>query len=72
MTVHDELIDSAEVSKILGVHPQWAAQNRHARGPGFIPFIRVGRLCKYRRSEIEAFLNARTVTSTSDSTGAAA
>lgn len=61
-----ELLTRQEVAKYLGCRPQtlavWAITGRYA-----LPFVKVGRLVKYRRSDLDAFLNRRTV----ESTGAA-
>ena len=54
-----ELLTSEEVSKILGIRVQSLAVWRlHKRE---LPFIHVGRLVRYRRSDIEAWLEAQTV-----------
>jgi hypothetical protein len=66
LAVLDELIDSKQLAKELGVNPQWPAQNRlSGRGPAY---VKIGRLCRYRRSDVENFLKARAATSTSGST----
>lgn len=54
-----ELLTSEEVSRILGIRAQSLAVWRlHKRE---LPFIHVGRLVRYRRSDIEAWLEAQTV-----------
>ena len=49
-----------QAAEYLGVAPQtlaiWAMNGRYS-----LPFIRVGRLCKYRRSDLDKWLQRRTV-----------
>lgn len=54
------LLTREQAAEYLGVQVQtlavWATTGRYA-----LPFIRVGRLVKYRRSDLDAFLESRTV-----------
>ena len=56
---HD-LLSNYEAAKYLGVSPGtleiWRSTKRYP-----ISYIRVGRLIKYRKSDLDAFLAARTV-----------
>lgn len=51
------LVTRAEAAEILGVSPQtlacWASNGRYG-----LPFVRIGRRVMYRRSDIEAFIEA--------------
>ena len=55
-----ELLSSSEASIYLGITPGtlevWRCTKRYQ-----IPFIKVGRLVRYRKSELDNFLNRRTV-----------
>lgn len=55
-----KLLTTEEVAAILGVKVETLAIWRHTkRYP--LPFVKVGRLCKYRPQDVETFVNARTV-----------
>ena len=55
-----DLMSRADAAAYLGVKPQtlavWATTRRYD-----LPMIKIGRLAKYRRSDLEAFIAARTV-----------
>jgi excisionase family DNA binding protein len=55
----DPLLDTAQAAKEVGVEPAtlevWRSTKRHV-----IPFIKVGRLVRYRRSELLKWLDSRT------------
>lgn len=57
--IQSELVDEKQAAGILGVTPGtlqvWRSTGRYA-----IPFLKVGRLVKYRRSALEAWLESRT------------
>ena len=54
-----ELMTRAEAADYIGVKEQtlavWACANRYG-----LPFVKVGRLCRYRRSDLDAWLAQRT------------
>ena len=54
------LLTRDQAAEYIGVKPQtlaaWACTQRHD-----LPFIRVGRLCKYRQADLDAWLASRTV-----------
>ena len=54
-----ELLTAEETGRLLGVKPQSLAIWR--MGKQNLPFVKVGRLVRYRRSDIEAFLTSQTV-----------
>jgi len=54
-----ELLTSEETARILGVKPQSLAIWR-MHGVN-LPYVRVGRLVRYRRSDIDAWIAAQTV-----------
>ena len=58
--VNDPLRNEVESAQFLGVKPTtlqvWRCNKRYA-----LAYIKSGRLVRYRRSAIEAFLEARTV-----------
>lgn len=61
MTVeNDKLLTRPEAAKYLGIKPQtlsvWACTKRYP-----LPFVKVGRSVRYRVSDLEKFIQARTV-----------
>lgn len=55
----DQLFTRREAAKYLGLRPQTLA--KWAMDGSNVPFIRVGRSVRYRRSDLEEFLRRRTV-----------
>lgn len=57
-----EFLDTAAVADLMGLSKstleKWRVNGVH------LPFIRVGRLIRYARTDIDAWLNARKVSST--------
>lgn len=55
-----ELLDSDQAANYIGVTPGtlevWRCTKRY-----HIPFIKVGRLVRYRKSELDNFLEQRTI-----------
>lgn len=64
VTDPDELLNQSKVAKILGTTEKFL-EARRCRGGG-PNFIRVGRLVRYRRSDVDTWLESRRVTSTSE------
>ena len=62
-TLSAGLLSSADAAVYIGVREQtlavWRSTGRYS-----LPFIKSGRLVRYRRSDLENFLTSRTVTST--------
>lgn len=56
----DEILGNTDAAEYIGVTPRtlevWRCTKRYQ-----IPFIKVGRLVKYRKSALDAFLDSRTV-----------
>lgn len=56
----DNLLDTGPAADYIGVTPRtlevWRCVKRHA-----IPYIKVGRLVKYRQSALDEWLESRTV-----------
>lgn len=56
----DEIFGNTDAAEYIGVTPRtlevWRCTKRYN-----IPFIKVGRLVKYRKSALDAFLDSRTV-----------
>lgn len=59
----DVLLDAKQVARIINMSPKFV-EGRRVRGGG-IPYIKVGRYVRYRRNDVEAWLDSRTHTSTS-------
>lgn len=59
-TTRPKLLTEAEAADYLGVKPQtlcaWRCTKRYS-----LPYIKVGRLVRYRPEDLEAFLAERTV-----------
>jgi len=59
-SLSSELLDRNQAAAFLGLRPQtlavWATTKRYA-----LPFIRVGSRVRYRRADLERFLDQRTV-----------
>jgi len=56
----DEIYSNTQAAEYIGVTPKtlevWRCTKRYS-----IPFIKVGRLVKYRKSALDSFLESRTV-----------
>lgn len=56
----ERLLSRQEVAELLGIKPAtlatWASKGIH------IPYVKVGRLARYRESDVDAFLRRHTVT----------
>lgn len=61
LTPQSELLNSEQAASYLGVATNslavWRATKRYP-----LPYIKVGRLVKYRRADLDAFIQSRTVT----------
>lgn len=63
------LLDDRDLEELTGIKRQtWAVWRMRGVGP---VFLKIGRRCRYRPSDVEAFLAAREHTSTSEVSHAA-
>lgn len=57
---NDPIFNNADAAEYIGVTPRtlevWRSTKRHV-----IPYIKVGRLVKYRKSALDAFLEQQTI-----------
>ncbi len=60
MQAHEPLLNEDEAAQILTVEPQTLADWR-STGRYNLPFIRMGRLIRYRRADLDAWLESRVV-----------
>ena len=62
---YDILVTSNEAASYLGVKPKtmpiWRCLSRQGKKAPNIPYIRVGRLIKYKLCELDKYLNSREV-----------
>ncbi len=56
-----QLLKEAEAAEVLGIQPQTLSAWR-CRGVNSLPFVKVGRAVRYRRSDLEAWMESRTAT----------
>ena len=60
-----ELLTREQAAEYIGIRPQtlavWALTQRYG-----LPLVKVGRLVRYRRSDLDAFLERRTVGGSDD------
>jgi excisionase family DNA binding protein len=60
-----ELVSRQEAADILNVQPQtlakWASVRRYD-----LPYIKVGKAVRYRRSDLQQFMNRNTIGATND------
>jgi len=54
------LISSEEAANILDLKPSTLSQMRW-RGDRRLPYVKLGKSVKYKRSDIEAFINKNTI-----------
>lgn len=59
----DQLLTSGEVERILGVSPGWCAKDRI--GSARIPYVKIGKCCRYRLVDVNAFIESSMRASTS-------
>jgi len=66
-SVSDPLLTREQAAAYLGVSPAtlgaWGLSGRYG-----LPFVKVGRCCRYRRSDLDAWVRRRTVVRTGDET----
>ena len=64
----DRLLTTSDAEQALGVHAGFL--NKDRLGKARIPFIKIGRSVRYRRSDVEYFIASNLRKSTSDIGGA--
>lgn len=67
MAEFENLLSGQEAAKYLGISEQTLRIHR-VKGGG-VKYVKVGRLVRYRQSDIDAYLNARTFDNTSQKMG---
>lgn len=55
------LLNEEEAAEVLAIKPQTLAAWR-CRGVNSLPFVKVGRAVRYRRSDLETWMATRTAT----------
>ncbi|MEY4966234.1 MAG: Helix-turn-helix domain [Pseudomonadota bacterium] len=59
----DRLLTSEEVEKMLGVSHGWCAKDRISTAR--IPYVKIGKSCRYRLRDVDSFIAASMRRSTS-------
>lgn len=58
--LNDDMLETEAAAKVLGVEPGtlevWRSTKRV-----LLPYVKIGRAVRYRRSELQKFIEARTV-----------
>ena len=54
--IAEPLLTPVEVGELLGVSPAWVREHAKRRRPR-LPAVSLGKLLRFRRAEIERFLN---------------
>ena len=63
------LLDTKQASDILGVNDKSLANSRYT-GTGIqIPYIKMGKIVRYRQSDLEAYIEKNTLTHTGEVKG---
>lgn len=57
----ERLLNQKEVSEMIGCTESFMEQNRFRRGTDTIPFHKVGRNVRYRRQDVEQWIEQRRV-----------
>ena len=60
----DGLLDPRQVARRLGVSTKFLEKKRH--DGGFIPFVKIGSLCRYTRQAVDEHIASNQRTSTSE------
>ncbi len=60
MTIRTKLLSRKEAAELLGIRPQTLAA-WHITGKYGLPVVKVGRSVRYRLSDLERWLESRTV-----------
>lgn len=57
--IQDRLLKQREVAEMIGMSESWLEMSRNKKTG--IPFIKMERACRYRRSDVEAWLEQHMV-----------
>jgi len=63
ITMEKQLLNQDEAAEFIDIKPQTLAAWR-CKGMNDLPFVKVGRAVRYRRSDLEAWMEQRTATCT--------
>jgi excisionase family DNA binding protein len=55
----DRLLTVSEVAALLGVPRSWIYERTRREGPEVIPHFKLGKYLRFRRDEVERFLEAK-------------
>ncbi len=65
----EELLDTNQASKILGMKPKSLANSRYT-GTGIqVPFIKLGNLVRYKSSDLQNYITKNTFSHTGETKG---
>lgn len=63
ITIEKQLLKEAEAAEFIDLKPQTLASWR-CKGVNDLPFLKIGRAVRYRRTDLEAWMEQRTATCT--------
>ena len=52
----DELLTVQEVADLFKVRPSWVYDRTRRRGPEMIPHVKLGRYVRFRKEEVQEFI----------------
>jgi predicted DNA-binding transcriptional regulator AlpA len=67
----EELLNTEQASKVLGMKSKSLANSRYTGTGVQIPFIKLGKIIRYRQSDLEAYIENNTFNHTGESKEAA-
>jgi predicted DNA-binding transcriptional regulator AlpA len=56
MDARARLLTTGEVASMIRMSKAWLEQDRHRSEGARIPFLKLGKSCRYRLSDVEAFI----------------
>jgi len=62
----ERLLSSEETSEILGVNIKSLSNSRYTRTGMVIPYIKLGKIIRYKESDIRAYIEANTLNHTGE------
>jgi|TARA_B110000263_G_C15253125_1_gene485111 predicted DNA-binding transcriptional regulator AlpA len=66
----DRLLDTKQASKFLGLNEKSLANSRYTGTGISVPYIKLGKIVRYRLSDLEAYLDSNTFNHTGQCKGA--